>query len=74
MDQQLHSLQVQALMICRELQINDLILKSERQAIKQMILTQPEKVRPAVEAYVVKEDITSFRDKARRELGLPTRI
>jgi hypothetical protein len=50
-------------MICRELQVNDMLLKSERMAIKSksphlslkhvlaMILTKPEKVQQAVDAF-----------------------
>ena len=39
-----------------------------------MILTTPEKVKPAVDAFTRSNDITVFRDKIRGELGLPRRM
>ena len=66
-------LQIQALMICRELHANNDLLKSERNAFKIMILTEPEKLKLAVELYMRTGEITSFRDKIRGELGLPRR-
>jgi len=38
-----------------------------------MILTEPEKLKLAVELYMKTGEITSFRDKIRGELGLPRR-
>ena len=66
-------LQIQALMICRELNANNDLLKSERNAFKIMILTEPEKLKLAVECYMKTGEITAFRDKIRGELGLPRR-
>ena len=58
-------------MICRELHQKDLILKSERHAIKSMILDRPSKVIDAVDVYLRTQSIIQFREKVRGELGLP---
>ena len=61
-------------MICRELKVNQLLLKGEREAIKMRILQEPGSVKLAVDSYLKTGEITSFRDRIRGELGLPRRV
>ena len=71
--EELKRYQILALMICRELNANDDLLKSERRAFKILILTEPKKLKLAIEWYMATGEITAFRDKIRGELGLPRR-